>query len=411
MDFQRIKTRGILAGAGVTTLLALVLNAAPDRTPPVTQSPAMQAVSAAPAMALPKPDPVAGTPQVPAPAPPPPPPVIEVVFVLDTTGSMDDLLSGAKQKIWSIANHIASGKPTPDVRIGLVAYRDIGDAYVTRVHGLSGDLEKVHRKLMGFRADGGNDTPEHVWRGLSDGVNKMQWSDQSIKMVFLVGDAPPHDDYRDGYTKAKILAQAEKKGISIHAIRAGGDPETGRVFASLAKSGRGVYASIGQGGGWRSTKTPHDKKLAELAKELDKTAVGYGGDEVHARLRTKAAGIGADAMAADRASFNATTGAKLDEEDILDDAIAGKVDVKKLDSSKLPEEMRTMTVDQRVAHVAKQKARRDQLLKEMKALSSERNAYLRSERKAAPATQPKSMDDVINSAVEAQAEPAGVHYH
>src|ERR1700681_1477694 len=82
-------------------------------------------------------------------------PKVEVVFCLDTTGSMGGLIDGAKQKIWAICNQVASGKPTPDLRVGLVAYRDKGDAYVTKVIDLTDDLDEVHKHLMGFRAEGG----------------------------------------------------------------------------------------------------------------------------------------------------------------------------------------------------------------------------------------------------------------
>src|SRR5947209_13265312 len=60
-------------------------------------------------------------------------PEVEVVFCLDTTGSMGGLINTAKQKIWAISNQIASGTPTPRVKIGLVAFRDRGDAYVTKI--------------------------------------------------------------------------------------------------------------------------------------------------------------------------------------------------------------------------------------------------------------------------------------
>src|SRR5687768_687589 len=76
------------------------------------------------------------------------PPQVEVVFVLDTTGSMGDLLEGAKKKIWSIASEIARGKPSPRLKIGLVAYRDKGDAYVTKVTDLNEDLDKVYADLL-----------------------------------------------------------------------------------------------------------------------------------------------------------------------------------------------------------------------------------------------------------------------
>src|SRR5437868_10873683 len=95
-------------------------------------------------------------------------PKVEVVFCLDTTGSMGGLIEGAKQKIWSISNQIASGKPTPDLKIGLVAYRDKGDVYVTKVTDLTEDLDAVHDQLKGFKAEGGGDTPESVNQALDD---------------------------------------------------------------------------------------------------------------------------------------------------------------------------------------------------------------------------------------------------
>src|SRR5438552_5102923 len=57
-------------------------------------------------------------------------PRIEVCFVLDTTGSMGGLIEGAKQKIWSIANEMISAKPAPELKLGLIGYRDRGDEYV-----------------------------------------------------------------------------------------------------------------------------------------------------------------------------------------------------------------------------------------------------------------------------------------
>src|SRR5207248_8485728 len=85
------------------------------------------------------------------------PPRIEVVFVLDTTGSMGGLIDAAKQKIWSISNQIATGTPTPHLRIGLVAFRDRGDDYVTKIQDLTDDLDAVHSNLMSFQAAGGGD--------------------------------------------------------------------------------------------------------------------------------------------------------------------------------------------------------------------------------------------------------------
>src|SRR5262245_38530814 len=102
-----------------------------------------------------------GTPSA-ARAEPMPKPKVEGVFCLDTTGSMGSLIEAAKQKIWAISNQIASGKPTPELKIGLVAYRDKGDDYITQVTDLTDDLDAIHQKLKTFKAQGGGDAPEHV---------------------------------------------------------------------------------------------------------------------------------------------------------------------------------------------------------------------------------------------------------
>src|ERR1044071_3265003 len=127
-------------------------------------------------------------------------PMLEMVFVLDTTGSMGGLIEGAKQRIWGIVNEVMQSASHPAVRVGLVAYRDRGDEYVTKVLPLTNDLDQVYSTLMGYRAEGGGDSPEDVRRALADGVHQAGWSKTSpsiAQIMFLVGDAPPHDDYQN----------------------------------------------------------------------------------------------------------------------------------------------------------------------------------------------------------------------
>ena len=84
-------------------------------------------------------------------------PSVEVAFVLDTTGSMGGLIEGAKRKIWSIATAIVDSNPDADIRMGLVAYRDIGDDYVTRKFDLTTDIQDLYANLLELRARGGGD--------------------------------------------------------------------------------------------------------------------------------------------------------------------------------------------------------------------------------------------------------------
>lgn len=101
---------------------------------------------------------------------------LELVFVLDTTGSMGGLIDGAKQRIWGIINEVMQKPSKPRVRVGLVAYRDIGDEYVTKLLPITEDLDKAYTTLMDYQAGGGGDTPENVRKALAEGVRNAGWS-------------------------------------------------------------------------------------------------------------------------------------------------------------------------------------------------------------------------------------------
>jgi hypothetical protein len=135
--------------------------------------------------------------------------------VLDTTGSMGGLIEGAKRKIWSIATTIADSNPDADIRMGLVAYRDIGDEYVTKAFGLTADIQDLYADLLELKARGGGDWPESVNEALDVAVNKLQWTaDGDVRrIIFLVGDAPPHMDYAQDTKYPVTLAVATSSSM------------------------------------------------------------------------------------------------------------------------------------------------------------------------------------------------------
>ena len=169
---------------------------------------------------------------------------VEVVFVLDTTGSMGGLIHAAQEKIWSIAGTLAQAQQAPEIAMGLVAYRDRGDAYVTRVVDLNRDLDSMYAKLMDFRAEGGGDGPEAVNEALEAAVERMSWSRDrdTYKVVFLVGDAPPHMDYQDDVKYPGIVAAAAAKGIVVNTIQCGSMADTVAPWRHIAALGPGTRA-------------------------------------------------------------------------------------------------------------------------------------------------------------------------
>jgi Mg-chelatase subunit ChlD len=339
-------------------------------------------------------------------------PRVDIVFALDTTSSMTGLIDGAKAKIWEIARRAQEGKPAPEVRIGLVAYRDRGDAYVTKVLDLTSDLDLVYASLMKLEAAGGGDGPEHVIKGLNDAVNEVRWSEdkRAVKLVYLVGDAPPHEDYDDGMTLGTVLQDARKKGIRISAIRCGTDATTLEKWTTIAMRTDGEVSSIEQNGGVQAAvTTPYDAELARLNAELTKTEVHYGSSaERSAAAAVVATNLAAaPAAQAERAGFYSAQAESKGGATKKDLAAAKPAAVAAIATSDLPEEMQAMSGEDRAKFVASKRAARDQVLTQIKVASTKREAHLKSAPK--PATAESFDGKVLDSLKKAGAEK-GVIY-
>jgi len=150
-------------------------------------------------------------------------PVIDVVFCLDSTGSMGSEIKAAKDKIWSIANKLLKGEPRPILRVGVVTFRDRGDEYITRKIDLTDDIDSVYEFLSAIKADGGGDGPEDVRTALHVCVNELSWgkTKNTLKMIFLVGDAPPHTDYAKVPSCSRTASKAAELGININTLACG----------------------------------------------------------------------------------------------------------------------------------------------------------------------------------------------
>jgi hypothetical protein len=287
-------------------------------------------------------------------------PRVELVFALDTTGSMTGLIEGAKEKIWSLASFVAQGQPTPDLRVGLIAYRDIGDAYVTKVFDLDADLDRVYRRLRGFHADGGGDGPEHVARALDESVHKMSWSGAQsvVKVIYLVGDAPPHTDYHDGYDYTRAARAAANKGIQLHAILCGNDQAAESAWRRIASLGGGQYMAIHQDGGMTKESTRYDADLAALHDRLGHTAIGYGGAAPSVVSEMREAAAAPVSVKAARAGFMARKGKAVGGEgDLVEKIASGAV---KLDDvqADLPADMKAMDRKKQASLIAEKQAER-----------------------------------------------------
>ncbi|MDH5784706.1 MAG: VWA domain-containing protein [Chromatiales bacterium] len=345
--------------------------------------------------------------------------MVEAVFVLDTTGSMSGLIEAAKEKIWSIANTMAQADPAPEIRIGLVAYRDRGDAYVTKVVDLSSDLDSVYATLMDFRADGGGDGPESVNQALDDALNRVSWSQetQGYRVIFLVGDAPAHMDYQDDVKYPVTIARAKQRGIVINAIQSGNSGDTSKMWQQIASLGSGDFFQVEQDGNAVAVATPFDEEMAELSAKLDETRLYYGSEEKKAEKRKKVAAgeklrDASTASQARRAAFNSSKSGMVNlfgDSELVDDVASGRIAIDEIEEEKLPEPLQAMAPAERAEVITQKAEERKSLQAKIKTLAEERSRYIR-DKVAAEGGAEDSLDEKIYSAVREQALGKGLRY-
>lgn len=347
-------------------------------------------------------------------------PKVDVVFVLDTTGSMGGMIEAAKEKIWSIASNMASAQPAPEIRIGLVAFRDRGDAYVTQLRDLSSDMDSMYATLMDYQADGGGDGPESVNKALDDALNQMSWSQEqdTYKVIFLVGDAPPHMDYPNERQFPEIVAEAKARQIVVNTVQCGQDSSARKSWMTIAQLGAGEYFQVDQAGSALALATPFDKKIAALSKKLDDTRLYYGTEKQKEKQQLKLAaaeklhaGSTVESLAR-RAEYNLSKSGEanfLGENELVDDIASGRIELDSIERKSLPAAMQAMAPAEQQRLIEEKAEQRKMLRQEIEALSRDRSDYL-DQKVNALGSSKDSLDYKIQSAVKAQAAKKGLDY-
>jgi len=313
-------------------------------------------------------------------------PVVDVVFVLDSTGSMGGLIAGAKEESGASANSVIGQQPSPTVRIGLVSYRDRKDDYVTRKFDLTDDIDEVFKNLRSFQAGGGGDTPESVNQALHEAVGTMTWSaaKDATKIVFLVGDCPPHMDYQDDIKYPVTCQKAAAAGIIINTVQCGSHGETTPIWQEIARLAEGTYVALAQTGGMVAMATPHDAEIAKLSAALGETALAYGSaaQQMSVRDKNATARDAAPAVAAERAAYNTKTGGKAIQGrgDLLADLAEGTVKPESVQGEELADDLKGKHAEERKAFLEQQQAKRADLNRQLDELVRKRSDFVQQEK-------------------------------
>lgn len=147
--------------------------------------------------------------------------LLDLMFVIDTTGSMGDELEYLKSEIKDVIENINTDQN--NIRLSLLFYRDTGDQYVTRFYNFTNNISEQINNISNQNANGGGDFPEAVDQALSMAVTQGSWSNEpSTKLLIHVLDAPPHTSKENLSLFTKSILQAAQKGIHIIPVASSG---------------------------------------------------------------------------------------------------------------------------------------------------------------------------------------------
>ena len=185
---------------------------------------------------------------------------LEIMFVVDSTGSMSDEMNYIKSEIIDVIGKVKTRNPDSLINLAMMVYRDNGDSYVTKYNDFTADIEAQQAWFAKQTASGGGDLPEAVEVAMKESVSK-QWSENSTKLIILVADAPSHD--KDVEEWANQAYNAASKGIKIITV-SGSDTSKQAEYLfrsqSLITGGQYVFltddSGIGNGHIEASTEEP-----------------------------------------------------------------------------------------------------------------------------------------------------------
>ncbi|MDE0370562.1 MAG: VWA domain-containing protein [bacterium] len=186
---------------------------------------------------------------------------LDVLFLLDATGSMADEIHQLKITIDEVAMRIHRLPGDVDVRLGMTLYRDEGDIFLTRTFDLTPDAEAFAQALSEVVADDGGDNPEALDEALADALSKPSWRppSETVQLIFLVADAPPQVLRQVPVPYTDSMRNAAGRGIKIFPVSSSGtDDQAEFVFRQLAQFTGARYVFLTYGAEGRATGSATD---------------------------------------------------------------------------------------------------------------------------------------------------------
>ena len=338
---------------------------------------------------------------------------IQVAILLDTSNSMDGLISQAKAQLWKVVNELARTKRHgvhPRLEVALFQYGNDGlseeSGYIQMVSDLTTDLDKISEKLFQLSTNGGS---EYCGEVIDRAVARLSWSPSNdvLKVIYIAGNEPFTQGDVD-YTRSD--AKAVRRGIIVNTIFCGPfDEGVATNWKDGADRADGRYMSINQDAEAVSIPTPYDGDIVKLGDQLNGTYVAYGsggkaGESRQAAQDANASSMGAAAPV--ERSVAKAQGAYTNSGWDLVDAVKNKeVALGSLKDDQLPDAMRKMTPADREKYLQGLSKQRADLQAKINELNEKRRVFLADAQKKS--SQGNTLDTAILGSVKDEAAKKG----
>jgi len=210
--------------------------------------------------------------------------VIKMMFVIDATGSMGDEMAYIATELADVVERVTAQAAQVRIDIAVLFYRDDGDQEKFAYHdfvnvSVKAGLDGQIAVLKAEDAEGGGDLPEAMDEALALAVDKNWGDGNSTNLMFLVLDAPPHDDETKSLRWATAVKDAAAKGIRICPILcSGADDLTEYVTrtSALMTGGTSIFVTDDSGIGGEHLDPELPDATVELLNDLMvRLIVGY----------------------------------------------------------------------------------------------------------------------------------------
>jgi len=204
--------------------------------------------------------------------------VLDLMFMIDTTGSMGDELSYLQVELADVIDEVQTMAGDVQVRLSVNFYRDHGDAYVVREFPFTTDIDQALADLAAQGSDGGGNYPEAVIEALDSAVDSHEWSPSArARLMFLVLDAPPHHDGQGELLMNTRVQEAAAAGIRIIPVASSGvdkDTEFFLRFIDILTGGTYVFLTNHSGIGGDHIEPTIGEYEVELLNDLLVRVIG-----------------------------------------------------------------------------------------------------------------------------------------